>query len=344
MRDLKVDFEKIKDFLNGKNDDSEYIDRLFCDTANEDELKKILQKHWYEMVSEDIDVEKDLSHVLYRIHYQINTRKEFFDRRVKIRGILRALTKVAAVLFLPLLIYSGIQFFSGSGYESNVPVEIKAPAWTRVEFSLPDGTKGWLNSKSSISYRAGKKFDREVGLKGEAFFDVSKDEKREFRVTTDDIVITVHGTRFNVASYDSENSVEVVLEEGSLSLSDKKSGNSCIMKPGELVKFNKFTMGISKDTVQTHKYTSWKEGKLVFRNDPMDVVARRLERWYNINVELKDIFPDDVRLRATFVDEDLNEILDLLKKTLKVNYRIVEGSIGRDDVYLKKKVILIKGD
>ncbi|MGQ9621297.1 MAG: FecR family protein [Bacteroidales bacterium] len=344
MRDLKVDFEKIRDFFNGKNDDSEYINELFCDKSNEDELKRILRKQWYEMVSEDIDEEKDLSHVLYRIHYRINTRKEFFDRRVKIRSFVRVLTRVAAVLFLPLLIYSGIQFFSGLGYDSSVPVEIKAPAWSRVEFSLPDGTKGWLNSKSSISYHMGRKFNREVGLKGEAFFDVSKDEKRKFQVTTEDIIITVHGTRFNVASYDNENSVEVVLEEGSLSLSDKKRGNICNMKPGELVEFNKFTMGISKDTVQTHKYTSWKEGKLVFRNDPMDVVSRRLERWYNIDVEVNDIFPDDVRLRATFVDEDLNEILDLLKKTLKVNYLIVEGSIGRDDVYLKKKVILKKGD
>ncbi len=342
MGETKIDFEKLQRFFKGQNENFEYIRELFCDKSREDELQKLLRRQWYEMFHEEIEDEKDLSHILYRIHFEINSRKEFIERKGKIRNILKVLTRVAAVLFIPLLFYTGINLFSTSGYIGRVPVEIKAPAWTRVEFSLPDGTKGWLNSRSSIKYYSEPRFNREITLNGEAFFDVAKDKKKNFKVVAGDAIVTVFGTKFNIAAYDNEKIVEVVLEEGSLSFSDKESKKSCLMSPCEMVVYNKINKSVTTDTVQTHKYTSWKEGKLVFRNDPMDVVARRLERWYNVEVELRDIFPDEVRLRATFVDEDLKEVLYLLKKILKVDYKIVERSLDRDDVYLKKKVILMK--
>ena len=63
-------------------------------------------------------------------------------------------------------------------------------------------------------------------------------------------------------------------------------------------------------------------GKLVFRNDPLDVIARRLERWYNIDVEINGNITEDLRLRATFIDEDLEEVLGLLRRSLPIEYRI----------------------
>lgn len=336
-----IDFEKIKNYFKGQNDDSAYINELFCDFSKENELKNFLKKQWYEFLREDSEEEKDLSHVLYRIHYRINTHKEFLGRKQKISNFLLFFSKIAAILFIPLVIYTGIQLLNVFGSGKKVPLEIKAPAWARVEFTLPDGSRGWLNSGSTISYVAGGKFKREVSLKGEAFFDISK-KKKIFKVNTDDVSISVYGTKFNVAAYDNENTVEVVLEEGSVSLSDKKSGRTYSMRPGEFVEYDKSTGKTRMENVQTYKYTSWKEGKLVFRNDPIDVIARRLERWYNIDVEIEGDLHSDLRLRATFVDEDLEEILEMLKKTLKIDYRIVEGAIGKEDVYVKRKVILWK--
>ncbi len=336
-----IDFENVRNYFKGQNDDSGYINELFCDFSKENELKNFLKKHWYEFLREDSEEEKDLSHVLYRIHYRINTRKEFHDRKQKISNFLLFFSKIAAILFIPLVIYTGIQLLNVFGSGKKVPLEIKAPAWARVEFTLPDGSRGWLNSGSTISYMAGSKFKREVNLKGEAFFEVSK-KKKIFKVYTDDVSISVYGTKFNVAAYDNENTVEVVLEEGSVSFSDKKSGRTYLMRPGEFVEYDKSTGKTHMENVQTYKYTSWKEGKLVFRNDPIDVIARRLERWYNIDVEIEGNLHSDLRLRATFVDEDLEEILEILKRTLKIDYRIVEGTIGKEDVYVKRKVILWK--
>ncbi|HOK25343.1 MAG TPA: DUF4974 domain-containing protein [Bacteroidales bacterium] len=341
MKEEKVDFDKLKDFFEGRNNDFEYIKKVFCDREKEDELKKVLWRQWYEILKEDIESEKDLSHILYRIHYEINSRKEFIDRRGKIHNILRAFTRIAAVLFIPLLIYSGYQFIRSSGTGIAMSVEITAPAWARVQFTLPDGTRGWLNNRSVLKYEAGINFNREVILDGEAYFDVAKEKRKQFRVKTDEVIITALGTKFNVASYNNEKNVEVVLEEGSLILTDKDNRYTCQMKPSELVIYDKTSGHLSKDTVQTNKYTSWKEGRLVFRNDPIDVIARRLERWYNIEVELKDIFPDDIRLRATFIDEDLYEVLEILKRSLNIDYHINERSLGDDGVFYKKKVILM---
>jgi ferric-dicitrate binding protein FerR (iron transport regulator) len=95
--------------------------------------------------------------------------------------------------------------------------------------------------------------------------------------------------------------------------------------------------------VHPHKYLSWTEGKLVFRNDPLDVIARRLERWYNIDVVVDFISHEDLRLRATFIDENLDQVLNLLKRSLHVSYKIENGYIQTDGVFRKTKVIISPG-
>ena len=221
-------------------------------------------------------------------------------------------------------------------------VEIKAPAWTRAQFSLPDGTTGWLNSNSSIKYNGNFIADRQVTLKGEAFFDVFKDKKRPFIVNTNEVFVKVLGTRFNIASYENEKNIEVVLEEGKLVFNCKEMNKSYIMNPNDLVIYDKTLKDFSIEIVQPQKYLSWTEGKLVFRNDPLDVIARRLERWYNIDVEVNVAYTEDIRLRATFIDESLEEVLSLLKRSLPINYRIENRNLKPDDIYAKKKVIITR--
>ncbi|MEI7830496.1 MAG: FecR domain-containing protein, partial [Prolixibacteraceae bacterium] len=219
-------------------------------------------------------------------------------------------------------------------------VEIVAPAWTRIQFSLPDGTKGWLNSNSKLRYNGDFYEHRQVTLNGEAFFDVYKDSKRPFVLNTNDIAIKVLGTRFNIASYENEKNVEVVLEEGKIELKEKGTDKSFTMKPNDLIVYDKAHNDYSLEIVQPQKYLSWTEGKLTFRNDPLDVVARRLERWYNIDVEINGNVSQNHRLRATFIDEDLEEVLNLLKRSLPIDFRIVHRCLQADDTYAKRKVII----
>jgi ferric-dicitrate binding protein FerR (iron transport regulator) len=159
-------------------------------------------------------------------------------------------------------------------------------------------------------------------------------------VNTNEITVKVAGTRFNIASYENEKNVEVVLEEGKLIFSDKEMTKSFTMDPNDLVTYDKTQKDFTNEIVQPQKYLSWTEGKLVFRNDPLDVIARRLERWYNIDIEINGNLTEDLRLRATFIGEGLEEVLGLLKRSLPIDYKIQNGDLRPDETYSKKKVII----
>jgi transmembrane sensor len=341
MAETGFDGETIKRYFRGEysDQDAANVDEVFCNRDKEKELEHHLRAQWYELFEYDDGLEKNLDNVLYKIHYDINTRLSV--RKIRpFDNFIRWTLRIAGVIILPLVIFIGIQTYKDACLKKETWVEIKAPAWTRAQFSLPDGTTGWLNSNSSVKYNGSFNADRQVTLKGEAFFDVFKDKKRPFMVNTPEINIKVLGTRFNIASYENEKNVEVVLEEGKLIFNNKEMNKSCIMNPNDLVIYDKTLKDFSSEVVQPHKYLSWKEGKLIFRNDPLDVVARRLERWYNIDVEVNVSSTEDIRWRATFIDEGLEAVLSIMKRSLPINYRIENGNLKADETYAKKKVII----
>jgi ferric-dicitrate binding protein FerR (iron transport regulator) len=344
MAGISFDKERINLYFRGKfsKSDASYIDEVFCDDSKVDALRSLLSKQFNEILSEDSDENKNLDNVLYRIHYEINT-KSSVNKRWSLDNVVKWTFRIAVIILLPLLIILGVQTYNGTHLKKEAWVEIKTPAWTKAQFSLPDGTTGWLNNNSSLRYNGNFYSDRRVILKGEAYFDVYKDKKRPFIVNTNEVSLKVLGTRFNIASYDNEKDVEIVLEEGKLMFNNTEMNKSYTMIPNDLIIYDKTSKEFSTEVVQPHKYLSWTEGKLVFRNDPLDVIARRLERWYNIDVEIDGTLAADLRLRATFVDEGLEEVLDLLKRSLPIDYRIENGELKSDYTFAKKKVIISTG-
>jgi transmembrane sensor len=336
------DSEKIDHFFKGEYSDEEalYVDKVFCDNNMEEELKCLLSRQFDELLPENSAEKKNLDHILYKIYYDINT-KSAERKGLSFENILKWAFRIAAIIILPIVAFIGIQTYRVSYLKKETLVEVTAPAWTRAKFSLPDGSTGWLNSNSTIKYKGNFNSDRQVTLTGEAFFDVFKDKKRPFIVTTNEVIIKVSGTRFNIASYENEKNVEVVLEEGKIEFNVKEMNNPITMNPNDLVIYKKDQKDFSTEVVQPQKYISWTEGKLVFRNDPLDVIARRLERYYNIDVEVNAGLNEDLRLRATFIDEDLEEVLELLKLSLPIDFRIENRNLKPDETYAKKKVILI---
>jgi ferric-dicitrate binding protein FerR (iron transport regulator) len=339
MDKISFNAERIARYFRGElvEGDKEYINRVFGDYDDND-LEKFLKKHWYSILKEDEGEEKDLENVLYRIHYEINTKRP--EPRKRLSEVVLWFSRIAAILILPVLIYSGIQFHRFTKVGNLASTEISAPAWTRAEFILPDGTRGWLNSNSSIRYKVNFVNNREVELRGEAFFDVEQDTRKPFRVFTEDLVVTALGTQFNIASYENERTIEVVLEEGGIEFFNKSTKDSYLLKPNQCLIYDKGRSDYKVEVVQTEKYSSWVEGKLIFRNDPLDVVARRLERWYNIDVEILGSITNQPSLRATFVDENLEDVLNLLKLSLNIHYEIRLPGLEENGIYHKTKVIL----
>jgi ferric-dicitrate binding protein FerR (iron transport regulator) len=181
---------------------------------------------------------------------------------------------------------------------------------------------------------------RKVTLTGEAWFEVARDDKNPFLIIAGDSKIRVLGTKFNVNAYPAEKYVEVVLDEGKVEFSFPGISAPIVMKPDERLVYRNDKVNLS--ATDASKYAAWVEGKLVFRGDPMAEVARRLERWYNIDVEIVDKDLETYTFRGTLQDDSLEEVLRLLSMTSPIRYRISERKALEDGTFQKEKVMLYR--
>jgi len=260
------------------------------------------------------------------------------------KRLLTILTRVAAILLLPvllLLLYTNLS--DKDRYASNLnELEVEAPAGSRMHIELGDGTKVWLNHGSKLKYPY--RFDgenRKVFIIGEAYFEVAHNEKIPFIVGTNHLDVKATGTAFNVSAYPGDDAVETTLVEGKVILYEKK--NNCEIKalsPGECLKFDVQKNRYSLESGNTLKYTAWKDGLLVFKNDNVEGIAKKLARWYNIDVEITDQKIKEYPFTATFSNETLPQVLELLSLATPVNYRLTFSKKLPDGSFSKQKVII----
>lgn len=192
----------------------------------------------------------------------------------------------------------------------------------KMQMTLPDGTQVWLNSESKLTYSAAfNKSSREVCLEGEAFFDVKKNEKRKFIVKASDINVEVKGTAFDVSAYSADENIIVSLLRGKVGIAGKDGKHLTDLESNEMVVVSKKDLQYSlyKSDAETHR--AWIENELIFYNSDIHQVAKRLERWYGINITL--INPDE-KQKYTFSvkTESLRELLELFNKITPIEYSI----------------------
>lgn len=157
----------------------------------------------------------------------------------------------------------------------------------QMNVTLPDGSNVWLNSCSSLELLApsGKSFGsagkRMVKLTGEAFFDVARDESRPFNVATEALDVTVLGTVFDVKSYDSK--TYVVLESGSVKVSDRKEEDAIVISPGQMYVLDSNTGKKELHNVQSSNYVTWKDGYLTFDATPLNLIFEQMQNYYSVS-------------------------------------------------------------
>lgn len=211
-------------------------------------------------------------------------------------------------------------FFSYFLYESvlNPTIEHKTLYGQQVSFTLPDSSVVELNANSTLAYR--KRNPRKVWLDGEAFFQVKKKpgSGANFEVVTNDLIVEVLGTAFNVAS--SGLRTEVVLEEGSVKLNlNRDFEREIYLEPGDLVAFEaNSSTSLIKEKVKPKLVSSWKNGVLQFEDVSLSSVMLRIEEIYGwestyLNEDLKNR-----KISVPLPANDLNSALILLSKAIGV--------------------------
>jgi len=337
--------ERIESYLKGTSNEKEieFIEKLFGEGEKDYTLKQLLKDDWDKIQEGNENINYNLYPLLDRIHHEIRL-KENSKRNPAIKRVLQVYVKVAAAIFIPLLIGVGlltnnIQKEKAIAFSDQSAIyEIIAPLGSRVKFTLPDGTKGMLNSESRLSYILPFSNNRIVELEGEGWFEVISDNEHPFLVKAGESNIKAVGTSFNVSAYPAENYVEVVLSEGIVEFTDDINPEKVVMKPEELLIFEDGKIETLK--VDPEKYSAWTEGKLVFREDPMQEVCRRIGRWYNVEVILADKELEKYSFRATFQDDTLDDVFRYLSMTTPIRYTITPRQMLSDGTYSKEIVTL----
>jgi len=198
---------------------------------------------------------------------------------------------------------------------------IETPKGGQYQLNLPDGTKVWLNSASSLKYLVNfsSKEERIVELTGEAYFEVAKDKNHPFLVRSAGQEVKVLGTHFNVNAYDDENGVKTTLLEGSV-----KVNNNVVLDPGEQSVFIGGKLNVK--AVNASDAVDWKNGEFVFNKDPLTDILRKVSRWYNVDiVYVRNLgSPLDVPTFSGSVSrfENVSVILRMLEETSNVRFAI----------------------
>ncbi len=292
------------------------------------------------LFSGSVDVEKALIHTKDQIPQ--------FSRKIKWISIAR---QAAAVLLLSVIFSVVFNYFLNRGTESEtgnmVYQEIKAAFGTQTKLILADGTNVWLNSGSTLCFPLSfdKVKKRQVELKGEGYFEVAKDSQKPFIVNTCcNLQVKALGTSFNVNAYDHEKHVEVALIEGKVELLQQTKGEAfpiMTLNPSEIADYRVKDHQINHKTEpEIERYSAWKEGKIVFFNDPVEKLISRLENWYNVDIEITGNTLKGNHFTATFGQESLDQVLKYLSISTPFSYQFVPMSAADKKEGKKQKIIL----
>ena len=306
-------------YFQGKLMDNEYfeLEELLKDQDNSKRFQEIKLK-WESEPEDDLQTKVNWK----RLSYKINTCKEL--KQVTIRPMRKwhRIASVAAILLVGIISGSLIEWeqFLGKSVNKHELV-FETPRGDKSKIVLPDGTEVWLNANTKLVYLMNKK-QRSVELKGEALFKVTSNKKLPFIVHTNECDIRVLGTVFNVMAYDDFGKKEITLIEGQVDIEGKNLKEA--LKPGEafVLKNNKYQI-VEGDVIQA---SSWVKNQFHFKKITVSELMKRLENWYDVDIELVNKNIEDANFTGAFKNEEtIWQVLDALKSYIELEYERVES-------------------
>ncbi len=259
-------------------------------------------------------------------------------RRSKVRLLVTNALKYAAVIAVTLLLGYLVQ----TQFTSNVPeqfAEVRVMPGQIGHVFLFDGTEVWLNSGSQLKYPNQFNTDnRDVYLDGEAFFKVTKNKKLPFHVKTGRVEVEVLGTSFNVSAYKEEQQFAVVLEEGSVKLNQADGAEIARLIPGQMAEIDLSENQLNLKEVDTSQYTNWKDGTLEFHGEELESVFQKLERWYNVEIQIEDPIVRNYQITGTVLrNKPIQQIIQAFEFLAPIRTEYYSHANSKDIIKVYKK-------
>ena len=344
----RVNYHKmIINFFAGEISDSEII--LLKDWLNQlPENKRIFDDEnelWQEasLYKNTVNYQTDTTwnNISSRFSFGKNNSRSFIiQSKINFRIL------VAAATIACLLALGGLTLWI-AGNKSFQKIEVASTIVAthegeKAHILLADSTEIILNSESTLQYDGHYNIkDRVVKFTGEAYFHVSTNHEKPFVVQLGKMSVTATGTRFNIFSFANEDRIETTMEDGSITVSIKGKEPINLKSGQQVVYFVKSENVLVRD-VTTDTYTSWKENKLRFNNTPFEEVLRRIGRKYNVKFEITNHDLLNLKYTATFIDESIEEVMELLKNVSPITYKIYYRTTVNDKLYMKPKIVVGK--
>ncbi|MFA5327476.1 MAG: FecR family protein [Prolixibacteraceae bacterium] len=303
----------------------------------EPDVENIQKAEWNAVLADDDIPKAELTHILYKLKYQILLEKTQRQKLLMIR-----ISQIAAVLILPLVLFFLFRYNNAAPDSGNQPafVELHCPEGARTKFILPDGSSGWLAGGSVLTYAANFEKDRNVSVQGEAFFSVERDEEHPFLVKTDDLSLSVLGTKFNVLNYADEPTSEVVVLSGLVEVAGNTKKFTRQLSANKKFQLEKQGNKIYLSDVDAKSYTAWTEGRLEFNNEDLESVCRKIGRFYDVDVELNKKGLENNVLRANVKIGGLEELLKYMSLALPIKYELIDAKESVDGKIVRRKLII----
>lgn len=286
------------------------LDKWLTGLKNDRTFEAWLQLNW--QASEDIPIEISFDEIRRLIH---PNKEKPSGKRI----FLQRFQRVAAILILPLLIFSAVLIYQNF-YTPENWLSIKTAKGERTHITLPDGSEVWLNVDTEIKYSADyNQSNRTLKLNGEAFFKVSKNKRKNFVVEAGNFRVQAVGTEFGVNAYQNEPVAETYLKEGIVDISlIAKNKDKTRMNPGQksLIPNNATTIKVSDHQIGNE--LEWTGGHLVFQNEDIPRVFRKIERWFNVSIKYN---PEEFAKETLYVNLKSRETLDNM-------LQIIDDAIG----------------
>ncbi|MCG6187599.1 FecR family protein [Maribellus maritimus] len=258
----------------------------------------------------------------------LSLQERTISRKLRFSGIADFL-KVAAIIVISL----GLGWFGRYLYAQQSliykTVEMKTVEATKgqlKEVFLADGTHVWINSDSELSFPS--RFDasnRRVELTGEAYFEVKANEEKPFYVKTKSHTVKVVGTRFNVCEYPESHIIETTLEEGKVKIITGNIVHDLL--PGEQSSFNTETSKVRIGEADLEIFTTWKEGRYEFRNEPLSKIFQIVERWWDVRIDYPEKLKNERISGVLRRYKPLEQHFELIEQLLPIDYEIDSDEI-----------------
>lgn len=229
--------------------------------------------------------------------------------------------RYVAVLLLFIGVGVGVHVYTRNSLFSDNSYRVEAEKGQRASVTLPDGTRVWLNSHSSLTYKAdyGAR-ERLVSLSGEAYFEVAKDPQRRFVVDAQGMNVEAIGTAFNVKAYQEDPSVITTLLSGRVRIST--STETALLAKGEQVEVNKREGKLKISAPDRIEYASlWRSNELAFNSHTLEEIAQVLDRMYNVKIVFEDEKIKKRRFSGIIQNNSLDNVIEILSLTASIEYR-----------------------